>query len=131
MTGQHIDHGLDLQGIQQASMGRGPKPACQRMPPIGRRHEDAFFGDTQQFAQESDLTLEADAGFQQIMAGDPVNRLIIKRQPDIFRDGLTIGSIERQPTGFFSIVFQLATTEGYESLLHALVGSLACAFNHF
>jgi hypothetical protein len=131
MTRQHIDHGLDLQGIQQACMRRGPKPACQRMPPIGRRHEDAFLGDTQQFSQESDLTLEADAGFQQIMASDPVNRLIIKRQPDIFRDGLTIGCIERQPTVFFTVVFRLATTEGDESLLYALVGSLTCAFNHF
>lgn len=96
VTGQHIDHRLDPERIQQTFVRWRAQPARQRMPAIDGRDENAFSGDTQQFAQQADLTLEAHTGLQQIMAGNPVKCFVLKRQANGVLHRLTVQGIERE-----------------------------------
>jgi len=132
MPGQDVHHGLDLHRIQQTRMRRRPQPAGQGVPPVGRRNKDAFPGDTQQLPQQSDLTLEASTSFEQLMAGDPVDCFIIKRQPDIFLHRLAVGSIELESAVcIFACVGLLAAAEVDKGIINALSRSLARTIYHF
>jgi hypothetical protein len=102
------------------------------MPPIGRGNKNTFFGNTQQFPQQSDLTLKTQKIFEQIVTGDPVNRFIVKRELDVFLNRLSVGCIDLETTmGIFSGIGLLTTTKGSKGFINALLCSLTCGLYHF
>ncbi len=112
---QHIDHGLQRQCVEQRSVALWPQPACQWMPAVRGRYKDATPRDAQQFAQQPHLPLMTAAGFDQLMAGDPVEGMVVIRQARMFAQGQVVETAQFHPR-----LFGVVAGEGIEGLVEAL-----------
>lgn len=65
------------------------------MRAVRGRDKNAFFRDTQQLAQHSDLSFETHASLQQLVAGHPVECRILEGKLDGLLHGLAVAGVER------------------------------------